>query len=123
MSKVIYNRGDIWMVDLGIGEKEGSSLQYGRRPCVIVSNPKGNFFSPVLSIIPLTTKKIAKEYPTHVFIPKSEANRMLYDSTALCEQGLTVDKKQVMFRIGTLEKEYIDQLNQALLITLGLLEV
>ena len=123
MSKIIFNRGDIWMVDLGIGEKEGGSLQYGRRPCVIVSNDKGNFFSPVLSVIPLTTKKMNKQYPTHVFVPKTTTNRMLYDSTALCEQGLTVEKNQVMFRIGTLDKEYIDQLNQALLITLGLSEV
>ena len=120
LKKVFYERGDIVMVDLGGCQREGTSLQFGRRPCIIISNSKGNFFSPILSVVPMTTKKMSKQYPTHLPIKKSEANRMLYDSVALCEQGLTIDKSQVLFPIGRLEDEYIEPLNHAVGITLGL---
>ena len=120
MSKLIFRRGDIWMVEIDRLTRVNTALQYGKRPCVILSNDKGNFFSSVLSVIPLTTKRGGKDYPTHVFIEKSIENQMLYDSTALCEQSLTIEKTQALFRIGQLEEKYIEEIEKAFMITMGL---
>lgn len=46
-------RGDIVLVDLGIHE---NSIQSGIRPCVIVSNDKANRYSPVFTVVPLTSR-------------------------------------------------------------------
>ena len=47
-------RGDIYYVDFGV--KTGSCEQGGIRPAVIVSNNKANANSPVITVVPLTTK-------------------------------------------------------------------
>ena len=55
-------RGSIIMVDLPLGN---GSVQGGIRPAVVISNDKGNKFSPVLIVIPLTSrtkKPIATHY-------------------------------------------------------------
>ena len=51
-------RGTIVMVDLPLGN---GSVQGGTRPAVVISNDRGNKFSPVLIVVPLTsrTKKLA----------------------------------------------------------------
>lgn len=63
-------RGDIYYADFGV--KMGSCEQGGIRPAVVVSNNKANANSPVITVVPLTTKIWKKPYlPTHVQIPYS----------------------------------------------------
>ena len=52
-----YKRGDIYLVDLN---PYRGSEQGGVRPAVVVQNNSGNYHSPVLLVVPLTTK-IKKE--------------------------------------------------------------
>ena len=56
------------------------SEQGGGRPAVVVSNDMCNRYSPVITVVFLTTRE-KKDLPTHVQIKSSR-----YDSTALCEQ-------------------------------------
>lgn len=59
-------RGDIIIADLGQHE---TSIQSGIRPCVVMSNDMANKHSPVITVVPLTSKIHKKEYlPTHVFL-------------------------------------------------------
>lgn len=47
---------DIFMARLS-EDTDGGSLQAGFRPVLIVSNDKANQYSPVINIIPITSKK------------------------------------------------------------------
>ena len=47
-------RGDILMVNLG--QVPGTSLQSGIRPVVVVSNNKANTYSPVVTVVPFTSR-------------------------------------------------------------------
>ena len=63
-------RGDILMVNLG--QVPGTSLQSVIRPVVVVSNNKANTYSPVVTVVPFTSRVYKKRYlPTHVSIIKT----------------------------------------------------
>ena len=51
-------RGDILMVNLG--QVPGTSLQIGIRPVVVVSNNKANTYSPVVTVVPFTSRVYKK---------------------------------------------------------------
>ena len=57
----VYRRGDIYLANLGvpIGSKQG-----GVRPVVVLQNDIGNFYSPTITVAPLTTK-IQKKRSQH----------------------------------------------------------
>ena len=74
----------------------GSSIQGGTRPVVIVSNNKCNQHSPVVSIVPLTSKP-KKWLPTHVGL---RGFGLTADSTALCEQITSIDRNLITRSIG-----------------------
>ena len=64
---MMISRGDIYMAKLQSDEDNGS-LQEGRRPILIISNDLANKHSPVVTIVPLTSKLRKNPLPTHVLI-------------------------------------------------------
>lgn len=92
---------EIWLAQLpGIPD---SSVQQGTRPVIIVSNDQANDHSPVITVVPLTSKLGKNALPTHVFLN----NYMLdHPSLALCEQILSVDKTRLIRRIGWINKTF-----------------
>lgn len=95
------------------------SVQRGLRPVVIVSNDIGNLHSPVLTVVPITSK-FKKPLPVHVYVPASEGV-LRYNSIILTEQILTVNKEDISpFPIGCLPDHIISYLDKALSISLGL---
>lgn len=94
----MYKSGDIFIVDFGASE---NNVQSGYRPAIIVSNNKGNLNSPNVIVIPVTSKIKKMNMPTHIFLKKSQ-NGLKSDSVALCENLLTVSKKQLIKKVGEL---------------------
>lgn len=84
----------------------GSSIQGGTRPVIIVSNNMCNQHSPVVSIVPLTSKS-KKRLPTHVNL---WGFGLATDSTALCEQITSVDKHLITKSIGHISSEVVQSL-------------
>ncbi|MDY8021187.1 type II toxin-antitoxin system PemK/MazF family toxin [Paenibacillus polymyxa] len=109
-------RLDIWNVDLG---KNEGSVQSGERPVVVVQNNVGNKFSPVIIVAPVTSRK-KKKMPTHVNFSKKEVKDIDDDSTILFEQLFTVSKDQLDFKISQLPAEFIERIDNALCISLGM---
>lgn len=97
-------RGDIYRVNLGV--TEGSSIQGGHRPVVVISNNKNNTFSNVVTVIPLTSKIKKTTLPTHVTICGYGLSKT---SQAQAEQIRQIDKKILTDRnyIGHIEDETI----------------
>ena len=109
-------RGSIIMVDLPMGN---GSVQGGVRPAVVISNDKGNKFSPVLIVVPLTSR-VKKYMPTHHTIEPSMINGLSKTSIALAEQIITVGKDTVRNIIGTLEEIDINFINRKVMTSLAL---
>ena len=103
-------RGDVILVDFG--ERVGSE-QSGIRPAVVVQNNMGNKFSPVITVIPMTTVK-SKFDKTHVSV---EFNNNT--SYILCEQITTIDKSRVINdKLGNLGTDVMNMIKEKLFIQL-----
>ena len=109
-------RGSIIMVDLPLGN---GSVQGGVRPAVVISNNKGNKFSPVLIVVPLTSK-VKKFMPTHHTIEPSMINGLSKTSIVLAEQIITIGKDMVRNIVGTLEEIDINFINRKVMTSLAL---
>lgn len=99
--EMIFKTGDIILVDFsnGIGHQ-----QKGIRPALIVSNNIGNTFSPVLEVLPITTKRIKSKLPTHVNISPTVENGLLYTSTIEAEGKIPINKFQVKKQLGKISE-------------------
>lgn len=84
------SRGDIYKVNLGISE--GSSIQGGYRPVIVVSNDKNNAYSNVITVVPLTSKIKKTFLPTHVTISGFGLKK---ESQAQAEQIRQIDKREL----------------------------
>lgn len=111
-----YNRYEIWFAELStLGD---SHVMRGKRPVVLVSNDTANEHSPVVTVVPLTSRLYKHHLPTHVFMTESGLS---VSSLALCEQVMSVDKNQLIKKIGYVSDRYVRmQLMNALRIQLGM---
>ena len=115
-------RGDIYFVDFG--QNIDTCKQSGIRPAVIVSNNRANEHSPVITVVPLTSKIYKKRMlPTHVYIPRGCGTGLPQNSLALAEQVETIDKKYLLERRGAVSDDTVmTKLTKALQIQIGAVE-
>ena len=115
MNKEIQ-RGDLYYAEL---DPVVGSEQAGTRPVLVVSNDIGNQYSPVIVIVPITSRRIGKkQLPTHVEVKIPEL--LKNDSTALTEQIRTIDKLRLKEYIGSLPDCLMTAVDQALAISIGI---
>ena len=115
MNKEI-RRGDLYYAEL---DPIVGSEQAGTRPVLVVSNDIGNQYSPVIVIVPITSRRIGKkQLPTHVEVKIPEL--LKNDSTALTEQIRTIDKLRLKEYIGSLPDCLMTAVDQALAISIGI---
>lgn len=110
----MFFRGEVYYV-LPTGKEVGCE-QHAGRPAVIVSNNQNNKSAATVEIVYLTTQE-KKPLPTHVHI---NAAGKLKESTAICEQVLTVDKTRMDEYIGVLCDKEMRDIEFGLMVSLGL---
>lgn len=111
----VYRRGDIYLVDFG---KPKGSQQGGVRPAVVLQNDVGNFYSPTITLAPLTSKiDKKKNQPTHFQIRKAKGLKK--PSTVLAEQLGTWDKCCVLYYLGKVSKGQMRGIDEAVKKQLG----
>lgn len=106
-------RGSVWWIELD--RVEASSMQGGKRPCVIISNDINNMYSPVVQIVTLTTA--VKNLCVHADLGNILGKG---DTYAQAEQIKTVDKSQLFGFTGILSTELLNKIMEAVEIQLGL---
>ncbi len=108
------SRGDIYYADLNpvVGCEQG-----GIRPVLILQNDIGNRHSPT-TIVCAITGKPKKPLPTHTAF--AGAGRLSMESFALLEQIRTIDRTRLRGWIGRLDDQKMEEINQALSISVGL---
>jgi mRNA interferase MazF len=115
---LIVKRGDVYFADLSpvVGSEQG-----GVRPVLVIQNDIGNRFSPTVIIAAITAQIQKAKLPTHV-----EINAKRYgferDSVILLEQIRTIDKQRLTDKITHLDDEMMEKVDEALQISLGLIE-
>jgi len=109
-------RGDIVLAKLEpvLGSEQGRT-----RPVIIIQNNTSNLYSPITIIAPITSKIYEKEYPTNVFLDKSESG-LDKDSTILLNQIRVIDKQRIIKKLGFLNGEIMKKVNLAIKISLDL---
>jgi mRNA interferase MazF len=113
------NRGDIFYADLG--NITNTNIQTGIRPVLIISNNKCNRYSPTIIIAPLTSKIKRVDLPVHITLTKDEENNLELNSVVLLEQIRTINRNQLLTKIGSVCESDINNINKALKISLGLI--
>lgn len=90
--------GEIYYAALPI--IKNSQVQQGVRPVLVVSNNKANQYSPIITVIPLTSCLTKHYLPTHVTLIGYGLEK---PSVLLAEQILSLDKKNLLSKIGVVE--------------------
>lgn len=90
----------VWMVDL---DPVVGSEQAGRRPLVVVSRESANTVLPVVTAVPVTSRKAGRRiYPNEALLPRGSAG-LSQESVAMAHQVRTVSKRRLVCRLGLLE--------------------
>lgn len=114
-----YRRGFIYLANLNPikGSEEG-----GTRPVLVVSNNNGNHHSSILIVAPITTRGSHRMMLTHV---KLQRRVKTLDGPAyvMLEQIRVIDKVRILDYLGNISQEQMADVEVALLISLGLLNI
>lgn len=116
---MIVKRGEIYYADLSpvVGSEQG-----GIRPVLIVQNDVGNKYSPTVIAAAITSQINKAKMPTHIEIDARDYG-LAKDSVILLEQVRTIDKKRLKEKIGKIDEKLMERVNDALVISFGLIEV
>ena len=119
MINTIVKRGDIFYADLSpvIGSEQG-----GVRPVLVVQNDIGNKYSPTVIVVAITSQINKAKLPTHLEISAKEFG-LAKDSVVLLEQIRTVDKQRLKDKIGKCSLRFMEKVDKALYISLGLTDM
>lgn len=115
---MIVKRGDVYFADLSpvVGSEQG-----GVRPVLVIQNDIGNRFSPTVIVAAITAQIQKAKLPTHVEID-AKSYGFDRDSVILLEQIRTIDKSRLTDKITHLDEEMMEKVNEAIQISLGLID-
>jgi mRNA interferase MazF len=116
---MIVKRGDIYYANLSpvVGSEQG-----GHRPVLVIQNDVGNKYSPTVIVAAITSQISKAKLPTHVEISAKQFN-LDKDSVILLEQLRTIDKRRLKEKITHLSEEIMTKVDEAIRISLGLIQL
>ena len=113
---MIVKRGEVWMADLN---PVRGSEQAGMRPVLIFQTDAINRFSTTILAIPFTTNLRRAGLPSCVQVSLGEGG-LSRDSVALCHQLRVLDKTRMTRKLGELNSETLERIENCVLFTLGI---
>jgi len=119
VSKLIIRRGDVFYANLSpvVGSEQG-----GVRPVLVIQNDIGNKYSPTVIVAAITSQINKAKLPTHIEISANQYG-LPKDSVVLLEQIRTIDKRRFIEKVSRLDDEMMTKVNEALMISLGLVDL
>jgi len=115
---LIPKRGEVYLVSFD--PLLGAEIQK-TRPALILQNDIGNQHSPV-TIVAVVTSNVFRRGPTSVLVNAPEGGLSI-DSVVLLNQIRTIDKRRIGKRLGALRAATIKQVDQAIMISLALIDI
>jgi mRNA interferase MazF len=112
-------RGEVYLVnfDPTIGAEIRKT-----RPALVVQNDIANRWSPITIVAAITSRFEEPTYPTEVVVRAPEGG-LEVDGVVLLNQIRSIDKRRLVRRMGVLKPERMRQVEQAMLISLGIVRV
>ncbi len=112
-------RGEVYLVnfDPTIGAEIKKT-----RPALIVQNDIANKYSPITIVAAITSKFTSPLYPTEVLLRAAKAG-LAAESVVVVNQIRAVDKQRLVKRLGILSSETMQEVNRAIELCLGLVEI
>ena len=109
-------RGQLYFADLSpvIGSEQG-----GARPVLVIQNDVGNRYSPTVIAAAITSQQNKAKLPTHIEI-SAKAVGLSRNSVVLLEQIRTLDKRRLKEKMGTLDTQLMQQVDDAIAVSFGL---
>ena len=112
-------RGDIYLVNFDPGV--GSEIRK-TRPALVIQNNIDNEYSPIVIVVAITSRFGDMLYPTEVFI-RADMSGLDHDSVVQLNQVRSIDKRRLMRRLGKLDNTTMMQVDRAILISLGIVDI
>ncbi len=110
-------KGEIWRVTI---PPAPGHAQTGERPAIILQELNYNNSLPTTLIVPLTSKLAAARFDGTLAIQPNLQNGLTVPSVALVFQMRTLDQRNCLRPIGTLDDQTVDQLIDVLVRLIGL---
>lgn len=109
-------RGEIYYADLSpvIGSEQG-----GVRPVLIVQNDTGNRHSPTVIAAAITSQMGKAKLPTHIEL-EPQRYGLPKESVILLEQVRTLDKQRLRQRMGQVDSDVMEKVDEAIAVSFGL---
>ena len=104
----MIHRGEIYYADLSpvVGSEQG-----GYRPVIVLQNNKGNRYSTTVIIAPISSRLTKNPLPTQVMVDCSSLEKK---SVVLLEQIRTIDKQRIKEKVGMIDSQVMNLINQAI---------
>lgn len=112
-------RGEVYVVSLD--PTVGAEIKK-TRPAIVVQNDPSNRWSPLTIVAAITSQFEEPLYPTEILVRAPEGG-LTVDSVVLLNQIRSVDNARLVRRLGVLKPETMKEVDRALLVSLGLVEV
>ncbi len=108
-------RGEIWLVNLD--PTTGAEIKK-TRPAVVISNDLNNRYADTITVLPISDKG-EKVYPFEVYL-RAGSFGLSKESKVKCQQVRTIDKSRLIKSYGSIGRQELQQVEQALLLHLGI---
>jgi mRNA interferase MazF len=113
-------RGEIYLVEFD--PARGHEIQK-TRPAIIIQNDLGNRYSPVTIVAAITSKLSAVPYPVEVVVSPDKWNGLSMPSAIELSQIRSVDRARLVRRLGAFDAATMRRVDEALKISLGLVDL
>jgi mRNA interferase MazF len=119
-SKAHPRRGEIYLAALD--PTIGREIQK-TRPALIIQNDISNRLSDITIIAPITSTVRFPLNPVHVLLPAGVDTGLDVNSVALMNQIRAVDRRRLIKRFGAITPAILQQVDEAIRISLGLIRL
>lgn len=112
-------RGEVYLVNFD--PTLGAEIKK-TRPALILQNDIANRHSPITIVAAITSQFDEPLYPTEVLIRATEGG-LTADSAVLLNQIRSLDKQRLVRRLGVIKPATMERVEQALLISFGIVDI
>jgi mRNA interferase MazF len=113
-------RGEIYLTALD--PTLGREIQK-TRPALIIQNDVSNRLSEITIVAPITSTVRFPLNPVHVLLTADDATGLSATSVAVFNQIRAVDRLRLVKRLGTVDPETLERVDDAIKISLGLIHI
>ena len=113
-------RGELYLV--AFDPTVGHEIQK-TRPALIIQNDVGNQYSPLTIVAAVTSKVSPIPFPVEVVVEPAIGKGLKIRSAVRLDQIRTIDQQRLIKRLGSVDSTTMRRVDEAIKISLGLIEL